>query len=45
MIVWKVPEDRISQVGEKLGAFPQVSYRYERPVYSDWPFNVILMIH
>ncbi|MCH7561602.1 MAG: Lrp/AsnC family transcriptional regulator, partial [Thaumarchaeota archaeon] len=24
MIVWIVPEDRISEVGEKLGAFPQV---------------------
>ena len=45
MIVWKVPEDRISQVGEKLGAFPQVSHCYERPVYPDWPYNVFSMIH
>ncbi len=36
MIVWKVPEERISDVGEKLGAFPQVSHCYERPVYPDW---------
>jgi DNA-binding Lrp family transcriptional regulator len=45
MIVWKVPEDRISEVGEKLGAFPQVSHCYERPTYSDWPYNVFSMIH
>ena len=45
MIVWKVPEDRISKVGEKLGAFPQVSHCYERPVYPDWPYNVFSMIH
>jgi len=45
MIVWKVPEDRIKQVGEKLGAFPQVSHCYERPVYPDWPYNVFSMIH
>ena len=45
MIVWKVPEDRINQVGEKLGAFPQVSHCYERPVYPDWPYNVFSMIH
>jgi DNA-binding Lrp family transcriptional regulator len=45
MIVWKVPKDRISQVGEKLGAFPQVSHCYERPVYPDWPYNVFSMIH
>jgi DNA-binding Lrp family transcriptional regulator len=45
MIVWIVPEDRISEVGEKLGAFPQVSHCYERPTYSDWPYNVFSMIH
>ncbi len=45
MIVWKVPEDRISEVGNKLGAFPQVSHCYERPVYPDWPYNVFSMIH
>ncbi len=45
MIVWIVPEDRISEVGEKLGAFPQVSHCYERPTYPDWPYNVFSMIH
>ena len=45
MIVWKVPEDRISSVGETLGSFPQVSHCYERPTYDDWPYNVFSMIH
>jgi len=45
MIVWKVPENRITEVGEKLGAFPQVSHCYQRPVYKDWPYNVFSMIH
>jgi len=45
MIVWKVPEERITEVGTKLGAFPQVSHCYERPVYPDWPYNVFSMIH
>jgi len=45
MIVWIVPEGRISEVGNKLGAFPQVSHCYERPVYPDWPYNVFSMIH
>ena len=44
MIVWKVPEGRITEVGNKLGAFPQVSHCYERPVYPDWPYNVFSMI-
>ena len=45
MIVWKVPEEKISDVGAKLGAFPQVSHCYERPTYPDWPYNVFSMIH
>ena len=45
MIVWRVPKDRITQVGEMLGSFPQVSHCYERPTYSDWPYNVFSMIH
>ena len=45
MIVWKVPENRITEVGEKLGAFPQVSHCYQRPSYPDWPYNVFSMIH
>lgn len=45
MIVWKVPKERINEVGNKLGAFPQVSHCYQRPVYPDWPYNVFSMIH
>ncbi|HXV66780.1 MAG TPA: Lrp/AsnC family transcriptional regulator [Nitrosopumilaceae archaeon] len=45
MIVWRVPEERITEVGAKLGAFPQVSHCYQRPVYPDWPYNVFSMIH
>ena len=41
----KVPKERISEVGETLGAFPQVSHCYERPSYPDWPYNVFSMIH
>lgn len=45
MIVWKVPEEKIDETGAKLGAFPQVSHCYQRPVYQDWPYNVFSMIH
>lgn len=45
MIVWKVPEDKIDEVGYKLASFPQVSHCYRRPVYPDWPFNLFSMIH
>ena len=45
MIVWKVPNERITEVGETLGSFPQISHCYERPTYADWPYNVFSMIH
>ncbi len=45
MIVWKVPVERIDEVGGKLGSFPQISHCYQRPVYPDWPYNVFSMIH
>ncbi|CAI9832184.1 Protein NirD [Nitrosopumilaceae archaeon] len=45
MIVWRVPEGRIEEVGQMLGSFPQVSHCYQRPTYPDWPYNVFSMIH
>ena len=45
MIVWKVPTERIEEVGTKLGAFPQISHCYQRPVYPDWPYSVFSMVH
>lgn len=45
MIVWKVPEDKIDEVGMKLAAYPQVSHCYQRPVYQDWTYNVFSMVH
>lgn len=45
MIVWRVPERRIEEVGAMLGSFPQISHCYQRPVYADWPYNVFSMVH
>jgi DNA-binding Lrp family transcriptional regulator len=45
MIVWRVPEQRIEEVGSVLGAFPQISHCYQRPVYADWPYNIFSMVH
>ncbi len=45
MIVWQVPDERIEEVGAKLGAFPQISHCYQRPVYQDWPYSVFSMVH
>lgn len=45
MVVWKVSDDKIDDVGYKLASFPQVSHCYRRPVYPDWPFSLFSMIH
>jgi len=45
MVVWKVPDLKIDEAGNKLAAFPQVSHCYRRPVYPDWQFNLFSMVH
>jgi DNA-binding Lrp family transcriptional regulator len=45
MGVWKVPEDRIMELGPKMAAVRGVSHCYQRPVYSDWPYSVFTMAH
>ncbi len=45
MICWRVPEERLPDVGSRLASYPQVSHCYQRPVYPDWPYNVLSMVH
>jgi DNA-binding Lrp family transcriptional regulator len=45
MGVWKVPEDRIMEVGGRMASFRGVSHCYQRPTYEDWPYSVFTMAH
>ncbi len=45
MGVWKVPEDRIAEIGPRMAAFRGISHCYERPTYEDWPYSVFTMAH
>jgi DNA-binding Lrp family transcriptional regulator len=45
MSVWKVPEDRIDDVGMQMAGFAAVSHCYQRPTYPDWPYNLFGMLH
>jgi DNA-binding Lrp family transcriptional regulator len=45
MGVWKVPEDRILEVGGRMAAFRGISHCYQRPTYADWPYSVFTMAH
>jgi DNA-binding Lrp family transcriptional regulator len=46
MAVWDVPDGRVSEVGRKVGGFPEVSHCYRRPRRPpDWPYNLFAMVH
>ena len=45
MGVWRVPEDRVRDVGSRMAAVRGVSHCYERPTYEDWPYSVFTMAH
>jgi siroheme decarboxylase len=45
MGVWKVPEERIDEVGDMFAHYQAVSHCYQRPTYDDWPFSVFSMVH
>ena len=46
MTVWDVPDERVDELGEKVGALEFVSHCYQRPRHlPDWPFNFFAMVH
>jgi len=45
MGVWKVPEDRILELGPRMAAVRGISHCYRRPTYEDWPYSVFTMAH
>jgi siroheme decarboxylase len=45
MGVWKVPEERIAELGPRMAAVRGISHCYQRPTYPDWPYSVFTMAH
>lgn len=45
MGVWKVPEERIVDVGREMAAVRGISHCYQRPTYDDWPYSIFTMAH
>jgi DNA-binding Lrp family transcriptional regulator len=45
MGVWKVPDERIEEVGKRMASFRGISHCYQRPTYEDWPYSVFTMAH
>ncbi len=46
MTVWDVPDEKINEFGNKIGALDFVSHCYHRPRHlPDWPYNLFAMVH
>jgi DNA-binding Lrp family transcriptional regulator len=46
MVVWTLPEDRVTEVGRRIGRLPFVTLSYQRqPRPPAWPYNLFTMIH
>jgi len=46
MTVWNVPDERVRELGMKIGALACVSHCYHRPRHlPQWPYNLFAMVH
>jgi DNA-binding Lrp family transcriptional regulator len=46
MTVWDVPDERVDELGVRIGALDAVSHCYHRPRHPpDWPYNLFAMVH
>lgn len=46
MSVWDVADDRVDELGERIGALSGVSHCYRRPRRMPvWPYNLFAMLH
>jgi DNA-binding Lrp family transcriptional regulator len=45
MGVWRVPDDRVLEVGPRMAAFRGISHCYQRPTYPDWQYQLFTMAH
>ena len=46
MSVWDVADDRVDELGERIGQLPFVSHCYRRPRRQPvWPYNLFAMLH
>ncbi len=46
MSVWDVSDERVRELGQKIGELDFVSHCYHRPRHPpDWPYNLFAMVH
>ncbi len=45
LVVWAIPEEQLSRLGQKLAGQRAVSHCYARKPAPGWPYNLYTMIH
>ena len=45
MSVWDVPDDTVSEMGQRLAERSEVTHCYRRPRQPGWPYNLFGMVH
>ena len=45
MVAWRVPQERLDEVGRSLAQEKAVTHCYERVSYPHWPYNLYTMLH
>ncbi|MDP3439784.1 MAG: AsnC family transcriptional regulator [Azonexus sp.] len=46
MTVWDVADDKVDELGPRVGALPFVTHSYRRPrALPAWPYNLFAMVH
>lgn len=45
MVVWDVPEDKATLLGQMMSQFKEVSHCYQRPRRPGWPYTIFTVIH
>ena len=46
MTVWDVPDERVDELGARVGGLRAVSHCYHRPRHPpEWPYNLFAMVH
>jgi len=45
MVAWKVPDERVDDVGKKMAEFREVTHCYHRKANPHWPYNLYTMVH
>ncbi|MDF9408045.1 Lrp/AsnC family transcriptional regulator [Pelotomaculum isophthalicicum JI] len=45
MVVWDVPEEKVSETGRIMAGFEEVTHCYRRPRRPGWPYNLFTVVH